>query len=216
MSEGYQPLSVEHFAYIGERTTQEDEFLRRLKAAADEAGIRRIWIAPEQAAFMQILLKATGAKQVVEVGTLVGYSAICMARALPPDGHVRTIEISEKHAAFAKDWIARSDVADRVSVLQGNAVDFLPKMESGSADAAFLDADKDNYPAYLRECLRIVRRGGLILIDNALAFGELLAEKPTRDDVETMRAFNDLMAATDALQSIIVPLGDGLWVGVVR
>lgn len=216
MSEGFRPLSVEHFAYIAERTTQEDAFLHQLKAAAVEAGIRTIWIAPEQAAFIQILLRAIGAKRVVEVGTLVGYSGICMARALPPGGRVRTLEIDKRHAEFAKAWIAKSDVADRVEVLQGNAVEILPTLKSGSADAAFLDADKENYPVYLRECLRIVRRGGLILVDNALAFGELLAEQPTRDDVEAIRSFNDLMASTSALQSIIVPLGDGLWVGVIR
>ncbi len=86
--------------------------------------------------------------------------------------------------------------------------------ENDSADAAFLDADKSSYPLYLRECLRIVRRGGLIMADNAFAFGQLFDEHPTDREVPAMREFNDYIAAEPRLHSIIVPIGDGLWVGV--
>ena len=86
--------------------------------------------------------------------------------------------------------------------------------KEGSADAAFLDADKRNYPIYLRECLRIVRPGGLLLVDNAFAFGELLDEHPSDPEVQSIRDFNDLMAKQEGLQSVIAPLGDGVWVGV--
>jgi O-methyltransferase len=192
------------------------DFLRDLKAAARAAGIPAIWIAPEQASFMQILLALAGAREVVEVGTLAGYSAICMARALPPGGRVRTIELLPAHADFASTWAARSDVADRVQVHRGAGQDVLPTFAADSADAAFLDADKSGYPNYLRECLRIVRRGGLIMVDNAFAFGQLFDEHPTDREVPAVRQFNDLMAATSELHSIIVPVGDGLWVGVRR
>lgn len=214
MSQKSTVVTERHFEYLRERTRGDDELLVALKEAAREAGLPEIAIAPEQASLIQVLLRASGAREVVEVGTLGGYSAIWMARALPEGGRVRTIEVSEKHARFAREWIARSDVAGRIEVHVGRGVDVLPRFAAGSADAAFLDADKVSYPAYLRECLRIVRRGGLILVDNAFAFGQLFEEGAEDGDVEAVRAFNDLMARSGELQKVIVPLGDGMWVAV--
>ena len=214
MSDVSSLVSAEHFRYIAERTHREDPFLRDLKRAAAIEGIPPIWVAPEQASLMQILLKLSGAKDVVEVGTLAGYSAISMARALPADGLVRTIEIDPTHAEFARRWVARSEVAPRVVVHLGGGMEVLPGFATDSADAAFLDADKASYPLYLEECLRIVRSGGLVMADNAFAFGQLLDPKPTDREVPAVRAFNDLMAKESRLHSVIVPIGDGLWVGV--
>ena len=216
MSEASSLVTAEHFRYIAERTAREDDFLAELKRAAIAEGIPAIWVAPEQASFMQVLLRAARARAVVEVGTLAGYSAIAMARALPPEGRVRTIELEKKHADFAERWVAKSDVAGRVVVHRGAGMEVLPGFAADSADAAFLDADKGSYPKYLAECLRIVRPGGLIMVDNAFAFGELFAERPSDKEVGAMRAFNDHMAKVSDLQSVIVPLGDGLWVGVKR
>ena len=207
-------VTAQHFAYLAARTRQEDAFLGDLKRAAAAAGIPAIWICPEQASCMQILLQLCAARHVVEVGTLAGYSAIAMARALPADGKLVTIELAAAHAEFAKQWIGRSDVAGRVEVRQGDAKRVLPTLPSNWADAAFLDADKTGYPAYLRECLRIVCRGGLIMVDNAFAFGELFAPAPQDRETPAVRAFNDLIARTKELQCVIVPLGDGMWVGV--
>jgi len=207
-------VSERHFEYIAAHTTPEDEFLRGLKSAAAAEGIPQIWISPEQAAFMQILLRLCGARDVVEVGTLAGYSAIAMARALPEGGRVRTIELSAQHAEFARKWIAKSDVAGRIEVIQGAGADVLKTFAAVSADAAFLDADKASYPLYLAESLRIVRRGGLIMVDNAFAFGQLFDEHPTDPEAPAVRAFNEIMAKEKRMQSIILPIGDGLWVGV--
>jgi len=214
LSESSTLVTAAHFEYVAARTRGDDEFLRDLKAAARDAGLPPISIAPEQASFLQILLRSAGAREVVEVGTLGGYSAIAMARALPAGGRLRTIEHERKHADFARAWIARSDVADRVTVFHGKGMDVLPTFANDSADAAFLDADKASYPDYLRESLRIVRTGGLVLVDNAFAFGQLLDERPKDREVAAVRAFNDVMAREDRLQSVIVPIGDGVWVGV--
>jgi predicted O-methyltransferase YrrM len=216
MSASSTQVTAEHFAYLAARTRTEDAFLSELKQAALEAGIPPIWISPEQASLMQILLKACGARRVVEVGTLAGYSAIAMARALPADGQVRTIEILDKHADFAESWVARSDVAGRVQVHRGAGAEVLAEFEDGWADAAFLDADKGGYPVYLEQCLRIVRPGGLVMVDNAFAFGQLLDEEPSDQEVSAVRAFNDLMARTAGLHGVIVPIGDGLWVAVIE
>jgi predicted O-methyltransferase YrrM len=212
MSDVSTLIGSEHFRYIAEHTAREDALLGQLKEAARAEGIPPIWIAPEQASFMQILLRLAKAREVVEVGTLAGYSAIVMARALPDGGRVRTIEIEPKHADFAKRWIARSDVSGRVEVHLGAGMDVLPGFATHSADAAFLDADKGSYPRYLDECLRIVRPGGLIMADNAFAFGQLLSDAPSDREVPAVRAFNEIMAKKAGMQGIIVPLGDGLWV----
>lgn len=203
-----------HFRYIADRTPGDDQLLRDLKAEAKAAGIPAIWISPEQASFMQVLLKLAGAREVVEVGTLAGYSAITMARALPAGGRVRTIELEEKHASFAESWIAKSDAAGKVVVHRGRGADVLPRFEDDSADAIFIDADKAGYPTYLAEGLRIVRSGGMILVDNALAFGEILNAESTDASVLAVRAFNDVMAREPRVHGIIVPIGDGVWVGI--
>lgn len=214
MSARSTTVTPAHFAYVAKRTRGDDAFLKRLKRAAAKAGMPAIWISPEQASFMRILLKAAGAREVIEVGTLAGYSAISMARALPAGGRVRTIELNNEFADFAEAWVAKSDVAGRVEVHRGAGLDVLPRFADGSADAAFLDADKGNYPGYLQESLRIVRRGGLILVDNAFAFGQLLDKRPTDREVPAVRRFNEIMARERRVQGIIVPIGDGLWVGV--
>ena len=214
MSAESEVVTRAHLDYLAARTVREDAFLAGLKKAARDEGIPPIQIAPEQASFMQILLRLAGAKEVVEVGTLAGYSAIWMARALPQGGRVRTIELMPKHADFAERWIAKSDVAGKVEVHRGAGADVLRTFEDGSADAAFLDADKGNYPGYLEESLRIVKKGGLILVDNAFAFGQLFDETPKDREAPAVKAFNEVMARETRLQSVIVPLGDGLWVGV--
>ncbi len=216
MSEQSTPVDERLFQYIESHTTGEDEYLVRLKQEARTAGLPAIWISPGQAAFLQILLRAARARAVVEVGTLAGYSAIVMARALPEEGRVTTIELEAAHAAFAQRWIEHSDVANRIQLLRGAGVDVLATLPDDSADVVFLDADKPSYPLYLREALRLLHRGGILLADNALAHGELFDAASTNSSVQAMKAFNEIVAKERALQSVIVPLGDGIWVGVRR
>jgi len=214
MSSSSTTVTDRHFQYLAERTRPEPPFLQDLKAAATKARIPQIWISPEQASFMQILLRLVRAREVVEVGTLAGYSAIAMAQALPADGRVRTIEVDEGHAAFAREWVARSDVSDRVEVICGDGREVLSGIGDASVDAAFIDADKAGYPIYARECLRLLRPGGLLMADNAFAFGELFTDGAVEDSVHHIRAFNDKMAALPGVHTIIIPIGDGCWVGV--
>ncbi|MCK4873895.1 MAG: O-methyltransferase [Phycisphaerales bacterium] len=216
MSSETHSLEPDLRSYIVSRTTQEDALLRELKTAAEEAGIPPIWISPEQAAMMQIVLRLSGARVVVEVGTLAGYSAIIMARALPKNGLVQTIELSDEHADFAEQWIAKSDVADQIEVLRGDGRAILPGLDAESADAAFIDADKAGYETYFRECMRIVRSGGVIMADNAFAFGQLLDQSVEEPNVQAIRAFNDTVAQEEQLQGVIVPIGDGCWLMVKR
>ncbi len=209
------PIDPAHAEYLRTHTVGEDGFLRDLRAAAAEAGIPAISISADAGGFLHILLRLMGAQQVVEVGTLAGYSSIWMARALPADGRVRTIELEPMHADFAESWIARSDVAGRIEVHRGPGLEVLAGFEDGSADAALIDADKENYPGYLDACLRVVRPGGLIAVDNAFAFGHMFDDESSSSaGVRAIRAFNERMAADPRVRSIIVPFGDGCWIGV--
>ena len=212
MSGSSTVVSRELYDYVALRTHPEDPFLQELKDAAKEAEIPAIWISPEQGAFMEVLLRAARPELIVEVGTLAGYSAICMARALEGDGRLISMEVSSKHAEFAREWIARSDVAGRVEVRHGRGVELLPAVPDGTVDAVFLDADKESYIHYLEEARRILRPGGLLLVDNAFAFGRLLDVECEDPSVLAIRAFNDALAGDEDFDGVMVPLGDGLWV----
>jgi len=214
MSESTEAISRGLIDYLAARTAGDDDFLRELKAAARAAGIPSIWIPPEEGSLLQVLLRVARAKEVVEVGTLAGYSAIWMARALPDGGRVRSIELSPKHAAFAHAWIAKSDVASKVEVIEGRGGDVLQTMATSSVDAVFLDADKGGYADYVEQAARILRPSGLLLVDNAFAFGQVLDARPLDDEAPAIQAFNEKLARDARFQSLIVPIGDGLWVGV--
>lgn len=212
MSATSTPVDESLFAFIARSTIAEDDVLRELRLAAAAAGLPEIHIAPEQAAFLQLVLRASKAKHVVEVGTLGGYSAIAMARALPDDGHVITCEIDPRHAAFARERIAASDQRGRIEVRTGDAAATLSTLSAESADAMFLDADKPGYVNYLQHAMRILRRGGVLLADNVLAGGDV--ENGTSQTARAMRNFLDAARATPNLRSVIVPLGDGCLFGV--
>jgi predicted O-methyltransferase YrrM len=212
MSKASTPVDEQLFGYIAAHTIEEDDFLRDLRVASLAAGLPEIHIAPEQAAFLRIALQAGRARTVVEVGTLGGYSAIAMARALPDDGRVITLEVEPHHAAFAREWIGRSDQRGKVEVRLGDAMATLPTLADESADAVFLDADKERYVDYLRQSMRILRRGGMLFADNVLADGEIAAG--TSAKVNALRAFLDAAQADPGLHAVIVPLGDGCLFGV--
>lgn len=216
MSIETRPTDPAILAYVADHTWPEPEVLARLRKDARAAGLPAISIGPVQARFLQIVLSIAGARHVVEVGTLGGYSALAMVEALPADGSIDTIEAEPRHASFAREAIAAAGESERIRVQDGGGLDVLPGLADDSADAIFIDADKESYGAYLDEGLRIVRPGGLILVDNAFAFGRLLDESCADEDVAAIRAFNERMAAHPRVQGQIVAVGDGLWVGVKR
>ena len=214
MSKSSTPVDGALFEFIAGATIPEDDLLRELRTAAAREGLPEIHIAPEQAAFLQLLLAATKARTVVEVGTLGGYSAIAMARGLPAAGRVITHELEPRHAEFAAQWIARSDQKGKIEVRVGDAKATLKAHAPGSADAMFLDADKDGYVHYLGEAMRILRPGGVLLADNVLADGEVADAKAASPTAQAIRRFLAAARATASLRSVIVPLGDGCLFGV--
>ena len=202
--------------YIAGLFSAEDELLASLREEADRAGLPSIAISADEGRLLQVLLSTINARRVLEIGTLGGYSAICMARVLPPGGELLSIEIEEKHAAFARRYIDKARLGDRVEVRVGRALDVLPSLDGERYDAMFLDADKAALPTYFEWALRLVRPGGLIIGDNALWGGRVYEGDDSEDSTRGVREFNRRMATEPRVLGIIVPTHDGVAVAVVR
>ena len=194
----------------------EDQLLASLREEADRTGLPPIAISADEGRLLQVLLTSIGARRVLEVGTLGGYSAICMARALPPHGQVLSIEIDRNHARFADRYIERAGLTGRIEVRVGRALDVLPSLDGERFDAIFLDADKEPLPTYFEWAVRLVRPGGLIIGDNALWGGRVYESDENDDKTKGVREFNRRMATDPRVLSIIVPTHDGVAVAVVR
>ncbi len=211
------PSTMDHDAlqgYVERLFAGEDEPLREVRRRVKAAGMPEIQLPAATARAVQLLARMAGARRVVEVGTLGGYSTIWLARALLPGGEVTTIEISAEHAEVARRSFAEAGVADRVRVVVGDAARVLPGLgPDGSFDLVFLDADKERLVAYLEEGARLLRTGGLLLADNALWRGTVL--DPGSDPRGAhIHAFNERLAGDPRFDATILPVGDGLAVGV--
>ncbi|MFW6066857.1 MAG: O-methyltransferase [Myxococcota bacterium] len=189
-----------------------DDALERAYRAPEREGLPAIQIGPSEGRALELLLRLAGARRVVEIGTLAGYSALWMARAVGPEGRVWTIEADPKTAAVARGNLAASPTGDRVTLVEGTALEVLSTLEpEGPFDAVFVDADKRNYPHYGAWAAANLRAGALLLGDNAYLFGRLLAEE---DDAVAMRRFHEESAG--AFDSVCLPTPDGMLVGIRR
>jgi predicted O-methyltransferase YrrM len=199
--------------YIEELFAVEDSVLARVRARHAEADLPPIHISPDEGKLLHVLLRAASARTVLEIGSLAGYSGIWLARALPPEGRLTTIEKDSRHAALARQAYAEAGVAGQVRLLEGDARAVLRTLEPGF-DAVFVDADKEPMAEYFRESLRLLRVGGLLLSDNAFFHGAVVDKSDRSSQAEGVRAFNRL-AATDArVVSAVIPIRDGVVVGV--
>jgi caffeoyl-CoA O-methyltransferase len=187
-----------------------DDGLARAFAVPD--GVPPIQVSPSDGRLIYVLLRMLNAKKAVEIGTLVGYSAIHIARGLAPGGRLWTIEHEPRHAEIARANLAAAGLSQVATVLVGSALETLPQLvDKGPFDVVFIDADKVNYDRYGRWALENLRPGGLVIGDNAYLFGELMEDK---HDAIAMRTFNELIATT--CDSVCAPTPDGLVIGVKR
>ena len=211
-------LSDELHRYLLDHTAPVDEVARSLiDATTALGGVSGMQIAPDQGAFLALLVRLIGARRAIEVGTFTGYSALCIARALPADGSLICCDVSEEWTAIGRQHWRRAGVADKIDLRIGPALDTLRSLPNdASFDVAFVDADKPNYRAYVDELVPRLRGDGLLLIDNVLWSGAVI--DPSRDDESTLaiRAVNDHVAAHPDLESVILPMADGLTVARKR
>ena len=204
--------------YIVTLFAPEDELLGALREEADRTGLPPTAISADAGRFLQVLLRSVAARRVLEVGTLGGYSAIWMARALPPDGHLLTIERDERYATFAERYVERAGLSHIIAVRRGRALDVLPSLDGETFDCVFIDADRAPLATYFEWAVRLTRPGGLVVVHNVLLGGRV-ADPEGRaddDDLRTVRAFNARLATDPRMTSILVPAYDGVAVAVVN
>ncbi len=200
-------------SWIGERYWSDDELLRDAHRRFAEVG-PNIEVSNDTGAFLATLVRASGARRVLEVGTLMGYSAVWMARALPADGHLDTLELVDAHADFAEGLLRDAGLDERVTVHRGLAIETLRTLE-GPYDLVFIDADKGGYVDYLERALELVRPGGVIVADNVSWSGRVADPGNEEPDTLALRRYHDAITGNSRLHSNVLPIGDGVAVSVV-
>lgn len=205
--------------YMREVFAREDATLAGVMSRAEKAGVPRIEVSPETGKFLEVIASIAGksgrAKLALEFGTLAGYSGVWIARGMASDGKLITIEMSTVHAEHAAETFRRCGLSERISIRRGRVLEVLPKIEKEigreSVDLVFIDALKSEYPEYLEAALPLVRPGGLILFDNALASRWTMDMAPGKDaDRDTMDALNRKLGADPRLIACCVPIGNGV------
>jgi caffeoyl-CoA O-methyltransferase len=214
----YLTLTPELYEYVVEHGARRDELLRSLATETERLGnISIMQIAPEQGAFMTVLVRAMAARRALELGTFTGYSAICIARGLAEDGTLVTCDISGDWTRIARRYFEEAGVADRIDLRLGPALETLRELPTDEPfDFAFVDADKAEYPDYYEECLRLLRPGGVMMIDNVLRGGEVLS--PEGDDPRTIatREVNERAMADDRVDVALLAVADGITLALKR
>jgi caffeoyl-CoA O-methyltransferase len=204
---------VDYVRRVGVREHPVLARLREETAPMPNAGMQ---IAPEQGAFMGLIVRLIGARRILEIGTFTGYSSTAMALAMPPDGRITCLDVSREWTDRARQTWQDAGVADRVELRIGPAAGSLAALDGASFDLAFIDADKTSYDVYYEGCLRVVRPGGVILIDNVLQGGRVTDDAAEDDSVVAIRALNEKIAADERVDMTLLPVADGLTLALVR
>ncbi|CAN5548729.1 class I SAM-dependent methyltransferase [soil metagenome] len=192
---------------------REPEILHRLREETAKLEAGGMQMSPEQGQFMRLLIHLLGAKRTLEVGVFTGYSSLSVALALPDDGQIIACDVSEEYTSIARRYWQAAGMEHKIQLKLGPAVATLDKLleaeQHNQFDFAFIDADKENYARYYEQCLQLVRRGGLIGIDNTLWGGSLVDESKQDESTNAIRALNQKLHADDRVELSMVPIGDG-------
>jgi caffeoyl-CoA O-methyltransferase len=212
--EKFTALNRELHKYLLDHGHNRDPLLAELAEETRKLGqIAGMQIAAEQGTLMGILARAIGARNAIEVGTFTGYSAVCIARALPPDGHLLCCDVNPEWTAIARRYWERAGLARKITLKLAPAIETLSALPSDHVlDFTFIDADKVNYRNYYEECLKRTRQNGLILIDNVLWGGSVIEVKNQTEDTKAIRSLNDLIAHDQRVEAVMIPVSDGLTV----
>ncbi len=200
--------------YLIAHSLREDEVAWRLREETAALPEAQMQIAPEQGQFMALLARLIGARRAIEIGVFTGYSALCLARALPPDGRLLACDLSEEWTKIAQRYWHEAGVSGRIELVLAPAQETLEARiaggEAGTYDLAFIDADKTGYLDYYEACLTLLRPGGLILVDNVLWSGRVADPQDTEADTEALRVFNRQLRDDDRIDLSLLPVADGL------
>ena len=209
-------LTDDLIGYVRRLGVREHPALARLRERTAPMPMSQMQIGAEQGAFMALLVRLIAAKRILEIGTFTGYSSTAMALALPEDGTITCLDVSEEWTDIAREAWADAGVADKVDLRLAPASETLPTLADDSFDLAFIDADKPGYDDYYEGCLRVVRPGGAILIDNVLWSGRVADPGNHDENTTIMRALNEKVAADERVDHVLLPIGDGLTLARVR
>jgi predicted O-methyltransferase YrrM len=209
-------LTDDLVAYVRRYGVREHPVLARLREDTAPMPMSQMQIAPEQGAFMALLVRLIGATRILEIGTFTGYSSTAMALAMPADGRITCLDVSREWTDRARQAWREAGVEDRVDLRIGPAAESLRELDDDAFDLAFIDADKTGYDAYYEGCLRVVRPGGLILIDNVLQGGRVTDNAADDENVTAIRALNEKIAADERIDMTLLPVADGLTMARVR
>lgn len=206
-------LSPDLSRYLLEHSTPPDQILTELVDDTRRVAPERMsmQISADQGRLLTMLVQLIGARSVVEVGTFTGYSSICLARGLPPDGHLLCCDVSEEWTSIARNYWNKAGLSDRIELRLGPAADTLRGLpQEPQFDLAFIDADKGGYPVYYQEILQRLHPGGLICVDNVLWSGRVVDRSITEGDTKIIRDFNEMVAADPRVTVVILAVADGL------
>jgi predicted O-methyltransferase YrrM len=205
-------LTAELGDYLVAHGTPPDDVQRQLIAETAALGpIAGMQVAPEQGAFLTILTRAIGARRAIEIGTFTGYSALCIARGLPADGKLVACDVSDEWTEIGRRYWEKAGVADRIDLEIAPALDTIKKLgDTDVFDLAFIDADKPNYWNYYEALLPHMRTNALILVDNVLWGGNVINPDANDENTKAIKEFNDKLAADDRVETVMLPISDGL------
>ncbi|MCS0790616.1 O-methyltransferase [Cytobacillus firmus] len=205
--------------YIDSVFYSQDDILEEVLNSIKENGMRSISVSPSTGKLLTLLVSMSGAESVLEIGALGGYSGICLARGFDRSGTLTSLELMESYAKLANTNLSKAGFGSQVSYLTGPALQSLEQLVSDNRqfDFFFIDADKENYESYLNYCIRLAENGALIVCDNVLARGTVADEsaEPVRH-TEFMKKFNETVANHPQLESMLIPIGDGLTISKVK
>ncbi len=206
--------------YLRQNSVREPDVLQELREETQKLPHSGMQISPEQGQLMAMLVKLVNARKIVEIGTFTGYSSTVMALAMPEDSQLIAFDISEEYTRTARIFWKKAGVDQRVKLVLGNAKEslknFLQAGEQESVDLAFIDADKSSYAEYYECCLKLIRPGGLILVDNVLWSGQVADASNHDKDTEALRIFNAALSSDQRVDLCMVPIGDGLTIARKR
>ncbi len=208
------------YDYLLRVSSRESEVLAELRAETAQMPMSRMQISPEQGQFLALLAEMIGAKHAIEVGTFTGYSALAVAAVLPAGGKLIACDVNEEWTSIGRRYWERAGVASRIDLRLAPALETLGQLakegREGSFDFAFIDADKGNYGEYYELCLRLLRQGGLIAVDNTLWGGDVADPENLEPDTVAIRALNDKLGKDERVSVSLVPIGDGVYVARKR
>ena len=215
-----QTLGLEQslYDYLLSISLREPTILTQLRQETAQMPRSIMQISPEQGQFMALLVKLIGAKKTLEIGVFTGYSSLVVALALPADGKIVACDVSEEYTSVARRYWQRAGVEDKIDLHIAPALETLDHLltagEGGTFDFAFIDADKGNYENYYEQCLKLIRTGGLIAIDNVLWSGKVADREIEDNQTNKIRAFNRKLHEDSRITISLVPIADGLTLAI--